>query len=907
MSKKKLYFVLSTHWDREWYQSFQDYRYRLVDLLDEVLDGIRSGELKGPFYSDGQVCLLEDYLEINPQRSEEVKGLVKEGRIAAGPWYVLPDEFLVSAEAMVRNIRLGFETARSFGAEPSRTGFLCDMFGHISQMPQILNNFGINNAFIWRGINVDKRHILWKGADGSEVCTFIFGDGGYGSYAQYVREARELYQEISPQRFKQCLEDFLKNELDKTEIDPILLFDGLDHQCWDRQAYQQLFEIINDDSRFDIIHTSLDDYARAMEKDFSKVKETVTGQLRYVADDWKKQDDWLITGVVSSRADLKQSNAYCQDALCRWAEPFSAISSLCAGKKYPKGFLDTAWKWLIKNHPHDSICGCSIDQVHKDMEFRFDQVRLIADRLTTESLKTIAIENALEINDDELKVVVFNPLPKAIDEVVDLELKIPEEWNSFQEVFGFEKKPGFIITDETGSEINYQRLSQSPHRQNLVTFRTKVPTVYETDNVGVALKLAIEPLGYKSLIIKQTPQAKPVRHPDSSLIASSDGRFMENEFLKVGVNAAGTLNLLDKRNGQKYENLLIFEDTADIGDGWYYGGAVNDELYSSYAADTQVSVVSNGPEMATLKATVKMKLPAAFDFNRMRRSSEPADFVVTTFITLRKGAETLEFESFVDNNVCDHRLRVSFPSQTSAETYLADSLFDVIEEPISLPEDNYKKRELEIDAKPQYSWSSVADDKRGLAVVSTGQYESAVADEADKPLKLTLFRSTGRTVMTDGEPGGQLLKPLSFKYRLMPLLSGFDRLKIYNEAAKLAGGIKTSQLRKEDIIGAKAEKPLPASTGFIGLEGAVLSSFSTQKDCCELRFFNPANEASKVEINLLSSLKESFSEAYKADFDFNKTQQLRISDGKIALEAAAKEVVTVILTGEKVLNLKSNN
>ena len=35
--------------------------------------------------------------------------------------------------------------------------------------------------------------------------------------------------------------------------------------------------------------------------------------------------------------------------------------------------IDLAWKHLLENHPHDSICGCSIDQVHQDMIYRFDQ------------------------------------------------------------------------------------------------------------------------------------------------------------------------------------------------------------------------------------------------------------------------------------------------------------------------------------------------------------------------------------------------------------------------------------------------------------------------------------------------------------------------------------------------------
>ena len=73
MSKRRVHYVLSSHWDREWFQSFQDYRYRLVQLMDHVLDSLDSGTLKGPFTTDGQIVVLEDYLAIRPERRAAVE------------------------------------------------------------------------------------------------------------------------------------------------------------------------------------------------------------------------------------------------------------------------------------------------------------------------------------------------------------------------------------------------------------------------------------------------------------------------------------------------------------------------------------------------------------------------------------------------------------------------------------------------------------------------------------------------------------------------------------------------------------------------------------------------------------------------------------------------------------------
>ena len=40
-----------------------------------------------------------------------------------------------------------------------------------------------------------------------------------------------------------------------------------------------------------------------------------------------------------------------------------------------------AWRYLVQNHPHDSICGCSVDAVHKEMDVRFDWVEQIGEEV----------------------------------------------------------------------------------------------------------------------------------------------------------------------------------------------------------------------------------------------------------------------------------------------------------------------------------------------------------------------------------------------------------------------------------------------------------------------------------------------------------------------------------------------
>ncbi|GAG91980.1 unnamed protein product, partial [marine sediment metagenome] len=201
---------------------------------------------------------------------------------------------------------------------------------------------------------------------------------------------------------------------------------------------------------------------------------------------------------------------------------------------------------------------------------------------------------------------------------------------------------------------------------------------------------------------------------------------MENENLAVTVNTNGSLKIVDKRTSQTYDNLLTFEDSADIGDGWYYGMAVNDEVFSSTASSAAVSLVHDGPNLTTFRIRTVMQVPRQFTFdNTMVRTDELVDLVIESSVNLRPGASDIEIQTVVKNVAEDHRLRVLFPSNVDADTYLADTPFDVVERPIALNSDNYLFRELEVETKPQQSWTAIFEEGRGLAVVSTGLLETA--------------------------------------------------------------------------------------------------------------------------------------------------------------------------------------
>ncbi|MBN2047313.1 MAG: hypothetical protein JW750_05685 [Anaerolineaceae bacterium] len=899
MSKTRIHYVVSTHWDREWYSSFQDFRYRLVRLMDKLIKGFEEGRMKGPFTMDGQVVPIEDYLEIRPERRAQVEGLIREGKIVVGPWYAMPDEFTVPGESLVRNLRLGCEMAKGYGAEPSRSGFMCDIFGHNSQIPQIFKGVGVKSAFLWRGTNqIMHRNIIWRGADGTEMPTYRFEKVGYCSFAIHARSLfhnENDYNSTSPtldlERGFKALDDFIRFQQETSDVDSILLFDGCDHQEWDEPFYAALLErMMREESSFHFVHSTLDDFSTEMIEQLDQVQTVLSGELREPGLELNEVDQqWLIPGVLSSRVWHKQMNWNAESLLCRWAEPISAAANAWLGSEYPQGFLNVAWRWLIQNHPHDSIDGCSIDQVHRDMVYRFDQARQIADRLSIEATKALTASIEGTLNENEFRVAVFNPNPRALSGTQEVELTFDAKWPCFNEFFGFEPKPAFRVYGADGKEIPYQRLGQ------------ELPSAlyYHPDTrfrkVRVALDLDLPALGYTSLVVRGEAN-KITRHPNYPGMATSD-RSMENEFLAVHIHVNGSMTLVDKSTGRKYERLNTFEDCADIGDGWYHGVAANDQVFSSLGARADIAVVHNGTSMTQFRVRTHFEVPEAFDFTAMKRSETFKELVIESLLTLRFGQKYLEVETRLVNTVKDHRLRALFFSGASeARTYLADSQFDVVEREIALRADNYRFRELEVETKPQQSWTAVYDHSGGLAVISAGQLESAVRDVPARPIALTLFRSSLRTVGTGGQPDGEVLGDHRYHYYIQPLNGAPDRVELSELGQRQSAGLRVVQLDRAAIERAGLKAARPAQDSYLSLHGAVvMSSLRMVDGGLEARLFNPNETESSARIVMGSDASPSpFQTVRKVNLLSEALEDAAaIVNGCVKLDVRPKEIVTL--------------
>jgi mannosylglycerate hydrolase len=410
------FIVPHTHWDREWYQTFQQFRIRLINLINNLIDILENDKAFSDFTLDGQTIVLEDYLEVHPERREILKKYITEGRIHVGPWYILPDEFLVSAESIVRNLLLGHKIASEFG-RVMKIGYIPDPFGHISQMPQILKGFGIDNIIFWRGIEYDQsqgNEFIWQGPDGTELFAVHLPKVGYCNAMSLPEDVGQAYKLI-----KEAIEDLLSRETSKS----LLLLNGVDHLEAQPHIPRLVKELNKSFTDIEIKQGNLEEY-------IDYAKETIKPNLNKVTGEFRSgKDAPILQSVYSSRMYIKQANERWETLLENWAEPTASLAWLL-GNNYPQNLIWTSWKWLLKNHPHDSICGCSIDQVHREMMTRFDWSRQIAREVINKNLDYITEKIKIDyLNEDELALVVFNPLPYSIDENVEARVKFPQEIN----------------------------------------------------------------------------------------------------------------------------------------------------------------------------------------------------------------------------------------------------------------------------------------------------------------------------------------------------------------------------------------------------------------------------------------------------------------------------------------------
>jgi mannosylglycerate hydrolase len=440
---RTIHVVSHTHWDREWYRPFQSFRLKLVHLIDGLIDLLEKDPQFKYFMLDGQTIVLDDYLTLRPEMEPVLRRHIQKGRILIGPWHILPDMFLVGPESHVRNLLQGDQTARKFGPK-MMIGYIPDPFGHPGQVPQILRGFDIETACLWRGLDEQPAEFWWQSPDGTRVLMLNLRDS-YSNGASLPTE--------SPSDFANILSLAADSLAAHSLVSDYLVMFGTDHMeppSCTSNAITSAGSLLEDTQ---VIHSTLPRFLGAVQADIKKQKlflPTFTGELRAC----KRMH--LLPGVLSTRIWIKQRNHASETLFTKWVEPFATWQELVTSSgsialDQKSSIIHHAWRLLMENHPHDSICGCSIDQVHDEMKVRFDQVDQIGEELTRQSLEALGsmLDTQSSKQDQKSAIVIFNPNSNRRTDLVNVTLELPPEVQAFD------------LVDERGDILPHQAYTSS--------------------------------------------------------------------------------------------------------------------------------------------------------------------------------------------------------------------------------------------------------------------------------------------------------------------------------------------------------------------------------------------------------------------------------------------------------------
>ncbi|MHB8439743.1 MAG: glycoside hydrolase family 38 N-terminal domain-containing protein [Acidimicrobiales bacterium] len=857
MSPRRVSIVPHTHWDREWYEPFQSFRFRLVRMLDRLLPLLEQDPSYARFLLDGQMAVVDDYLEVRPENARRLRALAASGRLSMGPWYILMDEFLVSGETIVRNLQLGIERGASFGGV-AEVGYLPDMFGHIAQMPQILSQAGFGHAVVWRGVpsSIGRSAFWWEALDGSTVRAEYL-TVGYSNGSSIPDDAKALVRRASDHDHE--ISDFLKPE------DGILLMNGTDHQepqPWLGRVVAEANEI-QDDYRLEI--TSLSDYVHgASVKDLPRWR----GELR---SGWRAN---VLMGVASNRVDVKIAAARCESALERRAEPYAAL--FLDPDRWPASLLGLAWREVVRNSAHDSICACSVDDVVDAVLHRFAEARSIAENIAADALANfarslsvsgpVAVNPSVRARRDIVEIVVIGEdLPDGVQALPEAPgaFGIPRglgpltldaatvrtilgmlpsgsqlDTNTWiQEARVEEDETGIDVTIVFGSEETFDS-SIGAVKQDLYTrlgARPDAVVRISIDQPPIRRALAcsgeIPGLGWAEIIPEAPAHPVDVRRSDDGTVT------MTNGVRTVVVDPVSGTFALDGVTGY---GLLV--DGGDHGDSYNYSPPAHDAIVDR-PETVQVTVVEEGPLRARLVVNSCFRWPSHVDGVTRQRVG---DVPVAVDTTIELGADqrhVLVTTEFV-NPSRDHRLRVHLPLRRPAEYSEAECAFSVV------------RRGLTAEGRPDEFGLPTFPSRRfvsagGLTVAHLGLLEYELVDLDDTgagTLALTLLRSTG------------MLSRLGMALRPLPAgpLTAVEGLQMQGRrlTCTYALGVDCDDpyafadqaLLPMEVVYGHGSGVRPGRGIGLDLHGAELSAVRRSTSGLEVRVFNPTSAPTTVRL-----------------------------------------------------------
>ena len=865
--------VSHTHWDREWYHPYERFRQRLVELVDELIDAPPpAGE---SFLLDGQAIVLEDYLSVRPERAAALRHLLRDGRLEAGPWFVLADELTPSGEGLVRNLLAGRRVLQRFEAAAPPVLYCPDSFGHPAALPSLAHGFGLPLIVLWRGYGGARwpagDTARWTAPAGDEALVFHLPRGGYefGSHLPTDPNAaaerwREMRAELGP----------------RSSTGVLLVTHGADHHA--RQLdHESALQALERAAAADHVHrSSLRTFAEQLvERSRNRHLPRIRGELR---DSYGYA--WTLQGTFGTRAAEKRLNACAERALVREAEPWAALAWIARGHSR-RALVDAAWRSLLMAHPHDTLCGTSIDRVAEAMESRLRAATAQAQGIRDDAIADLLGHDfaaARAQRESWRPMLVFrNRAPRARSGVALIDVR--------EFVADVPVGPGSADAEPAPDIAAAKPAVLWPGAQVLSTAfamdRVESPRHYPDNDLVRSTRVAAWITTVPGYGLRCIPLDEPAATPPPKAVVAR-GRRMHNGLLGVEVGDEGAVTLVVEQSGWRLENVLGFEDEVDLGDLYTasprgHVGAV--EL-------TKFRVLQRGPVRGEME--LRYRVTESIGRRRVRAN-------IGVRLVLDAGASFLRVVTSGENLAVDHRLRAVVRSDVTYPTVFADAAFGPERrERIDVPPED-AAMESPPPTAPLHRYVSLFDESRGITVFSDGLAEYEARD--DGSLRVTLVRAVGELSKNDlperpghagwptPTPRAQSPGPFEAEFAVLP------------HGARVAATVDAIERAADDVllplIGGTVRSALSVPAPLVGaeLEGLGLG-FSALKESesgewLVARCVNVTDDARPGRWRFGFPV----SQAMMARLDESPLQDLAVRDGAVAFEAGARGIVTILV------------
>ncbi len=663
----RIYVVPHTHWDRAWYWPAERFRVKLIECVRAVIRELKA-DPEYRFTFDGQVLPLEDYLAICPGDTAYLQEAARAGRIAIGPMYCLSDVYCTGVEALIRNLLLGRKWCTHFGAGYLPVLHMPDTFGITPSMPMIAAGFGMKAFIFMRGLagqvpgltsmislqGIDPqlpngtRHFLWRTPDGSEIRTIILRDGyANGAYGDSIDPVTDV---LNPEKYAPILQQSARRQ-DDGAGQPFLLMAGVDHQI-PYPGNGAALKLASNATPYHFTFSTLEEVADALQAANAKQWPVFQGEFH------GNGAASVLGGTLSTRIYLKQHNAEIEQLLVNQVEPGAAALRLLGMNGGLEGVIEHAWKMLLVTHPHDDICGCSVDSVHRSNEHHMRQAWETADAVRRRMVIGLFKHYGGSLPHDlrpSFALMNFQGTERRGPSRVRFDYEGQRKWGDLK------LSDAYAIVDEQGNPVPFREVSreQSTEHPHLTTDLE----IYAPLAPATFTRFYIEPRD-------EWPKAQ-----------AAQPEIAENEFLRVTLHKNGTFDLEDKSTGLRHAGLGLFSDEADIGDSYDFSDIPGqpEEVFEQLTFTLERKEWPGG--LVELKARGELSLPASTDSATRTRSKELVSLPVEVGLVLAPGARQLEVVLRFTNRAADHRLRWNLPLGRKVETSLAGLKLNIVERP----------------------------------------------------------------------------------------------------------------------------------------------------------------------------------------------------------------------------------